>query len=337
MFAACVELRNAEKVKQYLIKKELVHPEYLPVKELGFLYFPLLKKGNIPLAKVVSPLFSFPQKQRKATVEELLRGTLTKQELSLLPRTQEIVGSILILEIPSELEKHETAIAKAYLTLNKHLATVVKKARMHSGQYRTRTVRILAGKRSKETVHHENGVKIKLHLEKTYFSARLANERLRIARQVKEGEQILVMFSGAGPYPLVLARHSPAEKIVGVELNPLAHQYALENIALNNLQEKITLHEGDVHTILPLLTQKFDRILLPLPKTGDAFLSLALSKARSKALVHLYAFLDENDIKRYTLNMKKLSGNRVRMVRIVKCGQFSPGTYRVCFDLKVEK
>src|SRR3989338_1948157 len=149
---------------------------------------------------------------------------------------------------------------------------------MHSGEFRLRKVKILTGKNSKETIHQESGIKIKLHLERTYFSARTSHERLRIASQVKPGENILVMFSGAGPMPLVLARQSPARHITGIEINPLAHQYALQSIELNNLQDKITLLEGDVRERLPPLKQTFYRIAMPLPKTGEEFLDVALPK-----------------------------------------------------------
>jgi tRNA (guanine37-N1)-methyltransferase len=64
----------------------------------------------------------------------------------------------------------------------------------------------LAGKNTKEAVHGENGVQMKVNLEQTYFSAKSAHERLRIAQLVKPGEEILVMFSGVAPYPLVLAK-----------------------------------------------------------------------------------------------------------------------------------
>ena len=88
MFAAQTELKNAQKVKEYLLKKNLFHPEYTSVKELGLIYFPLIKKAKVPRAKTVSPSFSFPQKQKNLSVEELLQGQLTPSELESLPKSQ---------------------------------------------------------------------------------------------------------------------------------------------------------------------------------------------------------------------------------------------------------
>ncbi|MEK6899928.1 MAG: class I SAM-dependent methyltransferase family protein, partial [Nanoarchaeota archaeon] len=235
-------------------------------------------------------------------------------------------------------KKKEKFIAEAYLKANKQISTVVKKSDIHTGTFRTRKVTILAGKKTKETVHHENGIEIKLHLEKTYFSARSGNERLRIAKLIKPGESVLVMFSGAAPYPLVLAKNSQAKHIYGVELNPLAHNYAVENVQLNNLQDKVSIIHGDVRHKVPPLKMKFDRIAMPLPKTGEQFLDLALLKIKKGGMIHLYAFLEEKDIPAHAKKVRDICtklGYRIKILRKVKCGQFSPGTFRVCFDIKV--
>ncbi len=339
MLSAYTELKNAQKVKQFIIKKNILNFKFGPVKELNRIYFPITKKIKIPGAKVVNTKFSFPEKFKSETILTLLKNKLTAKQLEILPKSQEIVGKIMILEIPDKLQKKEKLIAEAYLKLNKNLSTIVKKSKMHSGVFRTRKVKILAGKKSKETVHYENGIKLKLHLEKTYFSARSGNERLRVAKQVKKGENVLVMFSGAAPYPLVISKNSPANKIYAVELNLAAHQYALQSIELNNLNN-INLLRGDVRKIIPKLRKKFDRIAMPLPKTGEEFIDLALKRSIVGTIIHLYSFLNETEINTYARkvsNLCKEQGHAVRIIRKVKCGQFSPGVFRVCFDIKVLK
>lgn len=331
MLAAYTELKNAQKVKQFLTKKKLLNNNYLPIKELNHIYFPVTKKVSIKNAKIVNTKLKFKCKPQKVTINSILK--LTDKQLSFLPKSQEIVGKIMILEVPKEIQKKEKQIAEAYLKLNKNITTVVKKERMHEGVYRTRKVKILAGKRTKETIHNENGVKLKLHLEKTYFSARSANERLRIAKQVKPNENVLVMFSGAGPFPLVMAKNAQPKKITAIELNPAAHQFALKNAELNKVN--IHIKNGDVRKILPRMKQQFDRIAMPLPKTGEQFLPLALKRSKKGTIIHLYAFLHETEIKEYSKHIKQLTQNKIKILRKVRCGQFSPGTFRMCFDLKV--
>ncbi|PIN73937.1 hypothetical protein COV20_02385 [Candidatus Woesearchaeota archaeon CG10_big_fil_rev_8_21_14_0_10_45_16] len=337
MLTAYTSLQNAQKVKEYLQKKDLFHPHFLPLKEMGFIYFPIIKKAKIPNAEVINTKFLLPQREKKETIEDILKDKLSKKQFSLLPQSQEIVGNIMILEIPEELKDKEKDIAEAYLALNKNITTIVKKEKMHSGEYRTRKVKILCGKKTKETTHLENGVRIKLHLEKVYFSARSGGERLRISRQVKKGENVLVMFSGAAPFPLVIARGSEAKHIYGVELNPLGHKYAIDNVNLNNLQEKVTVHLGDARKVVPKFRQQFNRIVMPLPKTGEEFLGVALPKVKKGGMIHLYQFLEESNINKHArviASMCKRLKYPVRIVRKVKCGQFSPGTFRVCFDMK---
>ena len=340
MLAAQTELKNAQTVKEFLTKHQLFHPNYFPVKEFNYIYFPLLKKAKIPLAKTVDVHFTFEKKEKSISVEDLLQEKLSKTELEILPKSQEIVGKILILEIPEELHAKARVIAKAYLHANKQIETVVRKEEIHAGDYRLRKVRVLAGKNTKETVHHENGISLLLDLEKTYFSARSSNERLRIAKQVRKGEEILVMFSGAAPYPLVIAKQGKAKSIYGVEMNPLAHQYALKNIAMNHFEKKIIIYEGNVYTILPKIKKKFDRIVMPLPKSGHDFLNIALTKAKKGTIVHFYAFAREEEIPAAAKEIKELCKrckHRVKILRAIKCGQYSPHTFRICFDLKVEK
>ena len=337
MLSAFTELKYAQKVKDFLIKKKILDFKYNPVKELNHIYFPIIKRLKVPSAKVVDTKFKFPGKQDVQSIDSLLNKDLTAKQLKLLPRSQEIVGKIMILEVPEELIKKEKIIAEAYLKLNRNVETVVKKSKIHSGVYRTRKVKILAGKRSKETIHFESGIKIKLHLEKTYFSARSGNERLRIAKQVKKGELVLVMFSGAGPYPLVIAKHSLAKNIYAIELNLAAHQYAMENIKLNKITN-ISLLRGDVRKVIPKLRLKFDRIAMPLPKTGEEFLDVALKRSKKGTIIHLYGFLDEKEINLHAKKIKEIckeQGFSIRIIRKVKCGQFSPRVFRVCFDLKV--
>lgn len=338
MLAAFTQLKYAQKVKEFLVKQNNIHPQYLTIKELDHIYFPLIRNIKVPYAEVVNVKFQFPEKESTVTITDLLRGKLTKMELELIPRSLEVIGEIMILEIPKPLEKKEKFIAEAYLKLNKHVKTVVKKDKIHSGEFRLRKVKILAGKKTKETVHYENGVRIKLHLEKTYFSARSGNERLRIARLVKPGEEVLVMFSGAAPYPLVIARNSLPKIVYGIEINPLAHQYALESVKLNKLEGKIVIFEGDVRWVLPKIKKKFNRICMPLPKTGELFLDAALKKAKIGTVIHLYDFLREEEISPQAKKVGEICKRNkmpVRVLRKVKCGQFSPGVFRVCFDLRV--
>lgn len=173
-----------------------------------------------------------------------------------LPHSYDIIGDILIFEVKDKIsKKEERQIAEELLKLHKNVKVVAKVSKHHKGKYRLRKIEILVGEKRKETTHLENKSRLKLDIEKCYFSPRTGSERLKIAKDVKEGEDILVMFSGVAPFPIVISKNSKANKIYGIEINPTAHKYALENLTLNKIKN-VELFKGDVKKILPELINK---------------------------------------------------------------------------------
>ncbi|MFH1332215.1 MAG: class I SAM-dependent methyltransferase family protein [archaeon] len=267
------------------------------------------------------------------TLKEALKGKLSAKELALVPRSFDLVGDILIFSELKGLKKREKLIANAALDLFKQVKTVAVKSEKHAGLYRTKSVRIIGGAKNKVTTYKENNVVMKLNVESCYFSPRLATERLRIAKLVKPKESVLVMFSGIAPYPLVIAKNSKAREIYSVEINPEAHKYALENVKLNKLNN-IFLFKGNVKSVLPKLKKKFDRIVMPLPRTGENYLPLALSVAKKNSMIHFYDFEFEENIDKAVEKVRK-HYKKCKILRVLKCGEYSPRKYRVVVDFKV--
>lgn len=272
------------------------------------------------------------------SLKEALRKKLTKKEMAVMPSSFDIVGSIAIIEIPDELKKKEKIIAQAMLELFKPIKTVVKKSGIHYGKYRRQKLEVIGGEKTKVAEYKESGVRLKIDLEKCYFSSRLGTERLRIANMVKPGEKILVMFSGVAPYPVVIARNAEPDIIYAVELNPVAHKFAEENVRLNKMQDKIKLFKGDVIDVVPSLKRKFDRILMPMPKTALTFLETAFKAAKKGTIIHFYTFGREKEFKEIRDNIKeecKKYMKKCRIIRTVKAGHYAPGVYRVCVDFRL--
>jgi len=271
-------------------------------------------------------------------LKDILGKKLTKKELSLVPSSFDMVGSIIIFsDFPKQLSKKEKIIGNEILKNFRHFKSVFKKTKKYSGKFRTPKLKLLAGSNSKETVHKENNIRLKLNVEKVYFSARLSEERKRIAKQVKNNESVLVMFSGIAPYPIVISKNTKAKEIIGIEINQIAHKHALENLKLNKIKN-VKLILGDVKKVLPKIREKFDRIIMPLPKGAENFLGLALNKIRKNRIIHFYSFAEENNYN----NIKKIINNecekkkkRCKILDIVKCGQFSPRVFRLCVDFRV--
>lgn len=273
-----------------------------------------------------------------AILKELLKGKLSAKELDLLPSSFDIVGNIMVFsDFPSELRKKEKLIGTEILKHFNHISSVFKKTGKYSGKYRTPKLKLIAGENSKETVHRENNSTIRLDVEKVYFSPRSSTERKRVFSLVKSNESVLVMFSGVGAYPITIARNSKAKEIYGIEINPIAHKYASENLKINKISN-VKLIKGDVKKILPKINLKFDRILMPLPKEAERYLGLALNKIKKNGIVHFYTFGQETDYEKIKEIVKKECSKqkkKCKIIGIVKCGHYSPGVFRLCVDFKV--
>jgi len=275
----------------------------------------------------------------KQNLKFYLKNKLSEKELELAPSSFDVVGDIMIFsDFPNELVKKEKLIGNIILQNYHHIKTVLKKTKKYSGKFRTPKLKVIAGENRKDTIHKENDVFIKLNVEEVYFSPRMASERKRISDLIKRNELVLVMFSGSGVYCLVIAKNSKCKEVYGIEINPTAHKYALININKNKLENKIKLFLGDVRKVLPKINKKFDRILLPLPKGGENFLDFTLKCIKKNGIVHFYDFLHENEFYKAEGKIKKAcekAKKKYKILRIVRCGQYSPGFYRVCADFEV--
>jgi len=269
------------------------------------------------------------------SLKEALADKLTSEQLAHLRTSFDIIGDICIIEVPRVLEKKELIIAKTLLSLNPQFRVVAKKKGGHVGRYRTQQLKVLAGSGPLITKHKEWGLVYSLDVGTCYFSPRLGTERMRISQQIKKGERVLVMFSGVGPYVLHLAKHSSAGQIIGIELNPSCHKYAQENAVANKLQDKVLCIKGNANKTRHLTKGKFDRIIMPLPKSASRYLKAALCVAKSGAVMHFYTFADEGAFEsagRAFFTACDKHGKKCRVLRIVSTGQNAPRKHRVCVD-----
>jgi tRNA (guanine37-N1)-methyltransferase len=338
MLSLRVNLRDAEQAKNKIKDSGLYDYSHIPIRLENTILFPILKKEDWLLRNFSGSKFlnkKLKKKEETKDYKDYLKTKLSERELAELPTAHDIIGDILILELKNN--KNDKIIGEALLKANKSIKTILKKSGIHKGEFRTQSLKYVAGKEKKETVYRENGVSIKLNVEKVYFSPRLSTERKRIFQQVKKDEVILVMFSGCAPYPLTLSKNTKAKKIIGIEKNPIAHKYALENLELNKIKNVILL-KGDVRKEVPLLKQTFDRILMPLPKGAEDFLDLTFSVSKKGTIIQFYDFEHESEIlngEKKVQNAAQKAKKKIKILRTVKCGQYSPGKFRICVDFVV--
>lgn len=228
----------------------------------------------------------------KGDLKAVLAYRLKPCELKLLYRSYDIIGDIAIIRIPEALKHRSKIIAEAIMQTRRRVRTVLRQASPVSGDLRLRKLKWVAGEKKTETVHKEHGCLFKVDLETCYFSPRLSHERMRISQQVQTGEVIVNMFSGVGCYSIIIAKHSAAQKIYSVDINPTAVQYMQENVKLNKVRERVVPIEGDGKNVIEERLQNIaDRVLMPLPKKACEYLGYAVRTLKpAGGWIHYYDF-----------------------------------------------
>ncbi|MBI1978639.1 MAG: class I SAM-dependent methyltransferase family protein [Candidatus Aenigmarchaeota archaeon] len=275
---------------------------------------------------------------------KLLEGELNPEELSLVPRSYDIIGSesgaVAVVEIPEELLNRKEAVAEAILKSNKNVKSVLNKSSGRKGTYRLEELEVIAGDENTEVLHKEFGYTLKLDPRKVFFSPREATERQRIASQVKASETVLVMFSGIGVYPISIAKKQPlVGKVYGIEINPDAHLYAQENVRMNKLAHKIVLINDDVRNACKVFNFKFDRIAMPMAVGGEKYLDYAFKLVKDGGIIHFYSTGNDKNLfaesEKFVINAAINNRKKIHIENRVKILPFGVKSWKVAVELKV--
>jgi tRNA (guanine37-N1)-methyltransferase len=258
-----------------------------------------------------------------------LKGMVDPDRIDEIKNSFDIIGDVVILEIPDELEFEKYLIADAALKFTKRKA-VYRKTSKIKGVMRTRTFEHLAGEDASETTHIEYGSRFLLDVRKVYFSPRLATERERIVKQVKDGEVIIDLFAGVGPYSVSIARHRRVE-IFAVDINPEAIHYLKRNIELNKLEGQILPVLDDAREFLRDNDIEANRIIMNLPGTACKYLEDAINCLIVGGVLHYYEF--SPDYQTPIQRIKEASGERgVTILNMRKVKSSSPGKWHMGID-----
>jgi len=207
---------------------------------------------NLENIKIVEPskvdAIKKQNTNERGNLKEILSNQFSESEIDKIKASYDIVGDIAIIEIDDEFLDKKDVIGEAILKANPHVKTVLMKKGKHEGVFRIQKYDFVKGIDKRETIHKENGVLLKLKVDEAYFSVRMGNERKRIVDQIKENEDVLVMFSGVGPYPIEIAKNSKVRVVYGVELNPNGHKYSYENKFLNKAWNFLPI-QGDAKKV----------------------------------------------------------------------------------------
>jgi tRNA (guanine37-N1)-methyltransferase len=295
----------------------------------AFLYVPLVKQPSEHDLKILKnsginftiTANQFVERQKRGeTFVEQLRGRLSPQLLAILPRSIDFIGDIAIVEIPIELRVKKKIIGEAILRSNRNVHTVLSKAGAINGTFRTRKFDLLAGEKTTETTHRENGCKYLLDISKVYFSPRLGYEHKRVASLVHESETVVDLFAGIGPFAILIAKTHENVQVYAVDANPYAIEYLNTNIRINRVVGKIHPLLGNARQVISGKTSgAADRVIMNLPGKAMEFVDVACKAIKEKGgIIHFYFFTDSSNsletVKTRLAEAVEKSGRNVKTV-----------------------
>lgn len=229
--------------------------------------------------------------------------------------------------------KNPKKAAKEIMERHKAVKSVLQKTDKRQGKFRLHPIKLIKGSRNTEVIHKEYNYLIKVDPRKVYFSPREGTERQRIADMVKSGERILVMFSGASPYAIAIAKKHPHNEIINVEINLKAVIYAQKNVRLNNLTNIKNIC-WDVREARGL--GKFNRIVMPLPEKAIDYLDEALLHSKKGTIIHLYGFAkDSKELERKVKLKAYVYNFKYKIVGKQKVLPYSPRISKIRLDIKI--
>jgi len=262
----------------------------------------------------------------------------------------DILGNIALVKFPIKAKiRNKKQFANSILKNNKSIKTILEKTGKFSGRLRKQKTKHVLGEKTKEVLYHENNCVFRFNIDKTYFSPRLSNERKEIAELVKENAKVLVMFAGVGPYSIVIAKNSKANKVYSNEINREANKYAQLNIELNKVKNKVLLISGDIKkvaeqikgglnvkgTLVPL---QMDVIVMPRPQLKNTFLEQAFALSKTGTKIYYYDFCKQDEINSVVKKIEKQakeSNKKIKILKTKKAGEIAPYKIRLRVDLKV--
>jgi tRNA (guanine37-N1)-methyltransferase len=295
-------------------------------REEDSLIIPLLREPKgIELATLKSQISNFKihivvfsEKQLPPqTLHDALEDKLPKQLLSKIPQAFDIIGDIVVIDIPPPLKPYQTVIGEAILQTQKNVKTVLAKASDISGVFRVRDYDFVAGEYKTQTIHREFGCQYYVDIAKAYFSPRLSHEHERVASLAREGETVVDLFAGVGPFSVLIGKWKSSAKVYAVDINPDALELLKVNVNVNKVEDHVFPILADARKIASTqLKGKADRVIMNLPETAIDFVDAACNAIKFEGgIVHFYGFVRApNTMEDFQKRFKELAEKNGRKV-----------------------
>ncbi|MFX0212353.1 MAG: class I SAM-dependent methyltransferase family protein [Candidatus Hodarchaeota archaeon] len=329
-------------------KLKIINRELKVQRNIANIYIPLLRYPSESELEQIEQIPNFEiryhvfieRKRQIANFTEIL-NTIPAHLQNKLSKSIDFVGDIAIIGISRELKFYKNIIGEALLKTHKNVGTVLLRASPISGTYRLRRLDVIAGEPKTHTVHKEYGCLYYVDLTKAYFSPRLAYEHNRIASLAKNGEVIVDLFSGIGPFAILIAKKHENVDVYAIDINPHAIAFLKKNIRLNKVENRVHPMLGNAKYIIAnRLSKVADRLIMNLPEQSMEFIDIACMALKpTGGEVHFYAFVNANNsIKRLEqrfIEAVEKRGKKAKVLSFRHVRATAPYTWQIVLDAKI--
>ena len=246
MKAIELSLREIEETRKLLDRHGLINKEFVPKRINNYFYIPITNEEKVKelIPGAIIKDIDLEKKKRVLSLREIAN------KLGIKSIGMDRVGDIAIVHVDNIKDK---SLLGELILKNYPVRSVYLKTSERKGVYRLEELELITGKDNPLSLHIENNYKLWVDIKNTYFSPRLANDRLQLSKLTR-GKEVMVLFSGVGPYVVATAMHSKLS--VGIELNPVAHELAKRNITINKLNNAFVI-KGDAFYTKRLVNKHF--------------------------------------------------------------------------------
>ncbi|MCA1812878.1 MAG: class I SAM-dependent methyltransferase family protein [Halobacteriales archaeon] len=333
--AVKVPRERGEEVRQRLRGLGLLRMDLKPLSEGPSLLLPVRDGARDALLGYPFTTAEFDAQEGKpASYQELAQ--VPDELRALLPTSFDVVGDLIVVKLEPGLLPHAAEVGRALLAAHKGARGVLLDEGVQ-GTYRIRALRTIAGEPRTRTEHREHGLRLDVDLAKAYFSPRLASEHARVAEQVRQGEVVLDLFAGVGPFALLIAKHGKAQRVYAVDLNADAVEAIQRNAQRNKVEERVQAVLADADEFARSVQGRCDRVIMNLPHGADQHWEQALGAGKPRAVVHYHRIIERAQVDAHVRGLVEraaLAGWRVteRERRVVR--DYSPAQSHYAVDFE---
>jgi tRNA (guanine37-N1)-methyltransferase len=298
-------------------------------------------KSQMPKFIIATAVFS-EKHLPPETLTQALKDKLPTDLFAKVPQAFDIIGDIVVIDIPPQLKAYQNLIGEAILQTQKNIVTVLAKAGDISGVFRVREYTFIAGENKTQTIHREFGCQYHVDVAKAYFSPRLSHEHERVATLVQEGETVVDLFAGVGPFSVLIGKRKPKVKVYAVDLNPDAVELLKVNVRVNRVENRVFPILADAREIAAAkLKGSADRIIMNLPETAIDFVDSACNVIKPEGgVIHFYGFVRapdsiENLKQRFSETVEKNSRKVDSFLYAKSIRETAPFESQIALDAKI--